>query len=58
MRIQKGDTVLIITGKDRGTKGKVERNGSIDYGPIIEDVKTIMEGGEEAFRVRASKYNL
>ena len=41
-----------------GAKGKMERNGSIDYGPIIEDVKTIMEGGEEAFKIRASKYNL
>jgi hypothetical protein len=28
------------------------------YVPIIEDVKTVMEGGEEAFRDRAKKYNL
>ena len=53
-----GDAENILVFKPDGTKGKVERTGSIDYGPIIEDVKTIMEGGEEAFRVRARKYNL
>jgi ATPase subunit of ABC transporter with duplicated ATPase domains len=53
-----GDAENILVFRPDGTKGKVERNGSIDYGPIIEDVKTIMEGGEEAFRVRARKYNL
>jgi len=53
-----GDAENILVFKPDGTKGKLERNGSIDYEPIIEDVKTIMEGGEEAFKVRASKYNL
>ena len=53
-----GDAENILVFKPRGPKGEVERNGSIDYGPIIEDVKTIMEGGEEAFVVRAKKYGL
>jgi DNA repair exonuclease SbcCD ATPase subunit len=53
-----GDAENILVFKPDGSKGKLERNGSIDYEPIIEDVKTIMEGGEEAFIVRAKKYNL
>ena len=53
-----GDAENILVFKPDGSKGKLERNGSIDSEPIIEDVKTIMEGGEEAFKVRASKYNL
>ena len=53
-----GDAENILVFKPDGSKGKLERNGSIDYEPIIEDVKTIMEGGEEAFKVRAKKYNL
>jgi hypothetical protein len=53
-----GDAENILVFKPDGTKGKLERNGSIDFDPIIEDVKTIMEGGEEAFRIRASKYNI
>lgn len=53
-----GDAENILVFTPDGSKGKLERNGSIDYDLIIEDVKTIMEGGEEAFKVRASKYNL
>ena len=53
-----GDAENILVFKPLGPKGKLERNGSIDYDPIIEDVKTIMEGGEEAFVVRAKKYGL
>ncbi len=53
-----GDAENILVFKPDGSKGKLERNGSIDYAPIIEDVKTIMEGGEAAFVVRAKKYNL
>ncbi|OEU70508.1 MAG: hypothetical protein BA863_04460 [Desulfovibrio sp. S3730MH75] len=53
-----GDAENILVFKPDGSKGKLESNGSIDYAPIIEDVKTIMEGGEEAFIVRAKKYNL
>ena len=53
-----GDAENILVFKPDGSKGKLASNGSIDYDPIIEDVKTIMEGGEEAFKVRANKYNL
>ncbi|MBC2732730.1 MAG: AAA family ATPase [Desulfobacteraceae bacterium] len=53
-----GDAENILVFKPDGKKGKLERNGSIDYSPIIEDVKTIMEGGEDAFKVRASKYRI
>jgi len=53
-----GDAENILVFKPEGIRGKLERNGSIDYDPIIEDVKTIMEGGEEAFKIRARKYNI
>lgn len=53
-----GDAENILVFKPEGSKGKLERNGSIDYKPIIEDVKSIMEGGEHAFIVRARKYGL
>jgi predicted ATPase len=51
-----GDAENIMVFKPIGSKGRVERNGSIDHAPIIDDVKTIMEGGEEAFRLRSKKY--
>lgn len=53
-----GDAENILVFKPSGAKGALARNGSIDYGPIIEDVKKIMEGGEKAFVVRQKKYNL
>jgi len=37
MKIKKGDTVLIITGKDRGKQGTVSR-------PMPQDSKVIVEG--------------
>jgi energy-coupling factor transporter ATP-binding protein EcfA2 len=51
-----GDAENILVFKPEGNKGKLERNGSIDYEPVIDDVKSIMEGGEDAFVVRANKY--
>ena len=53
-----GDAENIIVFEPSGKKGKAERNGSIDYQPIIDDVKAIMEGGDKAFIVRAKKYGL
>ena len=37
-------------------KGKVIAQGSIDCTQIIEQVKEVMEGTEEAFKIRAQKY--
>jgi energy-coupling factor transporter ATP-binding protein EcfA2/histidinol phosphatase-like PHP family hydrolase len=51
-----GDAENILVFKPEGHKGILERNGSIDYEPVIDEVKSIMEGGEDAFVVRANKY--
>lgn len=53
-----GDAENIIVFQAEGFKGNVEENGSIDNSQIINKVKTIMEGGEEAFLVRVQKYNI
>jgi hypothetical protein len=53
-----GDAENILVFTPHENKGKIEQIGSIDYAPIINSVKNIMEGGEEAFRLRAQKYNL
>ena len=37
MRIQRGDTVLVIAGKEKGKTGKVERS-------LVEQEKVIVEG--------------
>jgi len=37
MKIKKGDNVIIITGKDKGKKGKVVR-------VLVKDNKVIVEG--------------
>jgi len=34
----------------------VVAQGSIDCSQIIEQVKDVMEGSEEAFKIRAQKY--
>jgi len=41
LKIRKGDTVLVITGKDKGVKGKVIKTISEDNKVIVEGVNRI-----------------
>jgi DNA repair ATPase RecN len=51
-----GDSELIIVLESQNDRCAVVHKGSIDKDDIKADVKNIMEGGEEAFRIRAQKY--
>jgi large subunit ribosomal protein L24 len=35
MRVRKGDTVLVLTGKDRGKRGTVDRVEHTKRGPVV-----------------------
>lgn len=50
------EQILVFESIDRDS-GQVTIQGSIDSPEIIKAVKEIMEGGEEAFEIRAKKYN-
>ena len=52
MKVKKGDTVLVIAGKDKGAKGKV-----IQAYPDRDRVLVEGENGAKARRVRISKRN-
>lgn len=47
---------IIVLEAPSEDKGKVIAQGSIDCSPIIKQIKEIMEGSEEAFKIRAQKY--
>ncbi|MCD6122309.1 MAG: AAA family ATPase [Spirochaetales bacterium] len=51
-----GDSELIVVLNATNDYCEIEDRGSIDRNSIRENVKNIMEGGEEAFRKRAEKY--
>jgi len=51
-----GDSELIIVLDKQEEKCQIVDMGSIDKESIKEQVKRIMEGGEEAFKRRAEKY--
>ena len=51
-----GDAEQIIVLDAVEEACKIIHTGSIDVKAIREDVKEIMEGGEEAFQKRAQKY--
>jgi hypothetical protein len=51
-----GDSELILVLETRNERCIIKNKGSIDKEDIKADVKTIMEGGETAFRIRAEKY--
>lgn len=51
-----GDSELIVVLDKKGDHCVISDCGSIDKESIRENVKKIMEGGEEAFRRRAEKY--
>ena len=48
MRIKKGDNVIIITGKDKGKKGKIVR-------VLVSQNKVIVEGAKMAKRHQRPK---
>lgn len=49
---------VIVLDAISDKKAKVVSHGSIDNDDIVNHVIEIMEGGEEAFRVRRKRYNL
>jgi len=51
-----GDAELVVVLEWKNGECLIRNSGSIDRNSIRADVKSIMEGGEEAFRVRAEKY--
>jgi len=51
-----GDAELILVLETESEKCVINNKGSIDKEDIKTDVKNIMEGGEEAFRIRSEKY--
>jgi len=51
-----GDSEQIIVLESEGSMCKVIDTGSVDKKSIRNHVKNIMEGGEEAFKLRAEKY--
>ena len=60
MKIQKGDNVLVIKGKDRGKKGKVMRCLPRDHKVIVEGINVLIRHtrprrqGEKGQRVEVS----
>ena len=48
---------VIVTEAQSSQSGRVAAQGPMDDEGIIRHVKDIMEGGEEAFRLRARRYN-
>lgn len=54
-----GDAEQVITLESDNERGcMVRNNGSIDEASITDDIKNIMEGGEEAFKLRIKKYGV
>ncbi len=54
-----GDSEQVLVLESDNEKGCLIRNsGSIDESSITDDIKNIMEGGEEAFRLRIKKYGV
>ena len=51
-----GDSELVLVLDSKNERCIINNKGSIDKEDIKTDVKNIMEGGEEAFRIRAEKY--
>ncbi len=51
-----GDAELVIALEAHNERTEITGRASIDNKEIRELIKSIMEGGEEAFRRRAEKY--
>jgi len=53
-----GDSEQIFVLDVESDQCKIRNSGSIDKISITEDIKKIMEGGEEAFKKRIQKYGV
>lgn len=51
-----GDAELVLSLADQGGRCVVRTRASIDDSGVREEIRTVLEGGEEAFRRRAEKY--
>lgn len=51
-----GDAELVVALEAQEGKARIGEQGSVDKRNVREMIKSIMEGGEEAFRRRAEKY--
>jgi len=49
---------VIVLDSQSSDKGLLQLSGSIDNNDIVKTVIDIMEGGQEAFRVRQVRYNI
>jgi hypothetical protein len=53
-----GDSEQVFVLDAEANQCKIKDFGSIDKTSITENIKKIMEGGEEAFRKRIQKYGV
>ncbi len=51
-----GDAELVLSLADENGRCHVRTRASIDDSSVREEIRTVLEGGEEAFRRRAEKY--
>ena len=51
-----GNAAEVIHLNSDGTRGYIVSEGALDNPKIIEAISTVMEGGRDAFRRRASFY--
>ncbi len=51
-----GDAELVLSLADEGGRCQVRTRASIDDAGVREEIRTVLEGGAEAFRRRAEKY--
>jgi chromosome segregation protein len=51
-----GDAELVLSLADSGGRCEVRTRASIDDRQVREEIRTVLEGGAEAFRRRAQKY--
>lgn len=51
-----GNAAEVIHLNSDGTRGYIVSEGALDNPKIIEAISTVMEGGRDAFRIRASFY--
>lgn len=51
------EQIIILEQTRRGNHGRLAATGSVDKQKMLGDVQAILEGGSEAFRKRATKYN-
>jgi DNA repair ATPase RecN len=51
-----GDAELVLSLADEGGRCAVRTRGSIDSAAIRNEIRTVLEGGADAFRRRAEKY--